>query len=77
MNDGYNIVSEPVMGIYALYGKPDVEAPVLGTVDPSKDDEDEDAKAAKAAVQAKVITNPGKEKAAAKAAAASTAVETK
>lgn len=75
MNDGYNFVSEqPVMGVYALYqATPPAPAP-LGTVTPEEDDEE--AKAAKAAVEAKVITSPGKS-AAAKVAASADKVETK
>lgn len=70
-DSGSGYVSQPVMGVYALYqtSPPAPAAPV--------EDEDEEAKAAKDAVEAKVITNPGKEQAAAKAANASASVETK
>lgn len=66
MDTGYSHVStQPVMGIYALYQQPVVEAPV----------EEDEAKSAEADCQAKVIVSPGKAKAA--PAKATAAVETK
>lgn len=72
MDDGYNSVPQLVGGVYALYQTPAPAAAPLGTVAP---DEDDDVKATKAAVEAKVVTSPSK--AAAKAAASSASVVTK
>lgn len=73
MDDGYTVVTQPVVGIYTIM-QPQAPLPApLGTVDPAEDEEE--VKDAKPAREAKVVSSPGKP--AAKASVASEDIETK